>query len=151
MRHGKKARQRSPSSLITSLIKCVEGKCHDDLDRARSAAQPALTPPHTHPEFLRWANCLLFKLSQNTYANPSKFYEIFCDALDDLHTYSNHRSIWNHILNEMVKGSWEFRDEGERNAAVDCVEKNMQRVQDSLDWCRAMLLALKEPVRGSVA
>ena len=145
------ARQRSPSSLITSLIKCVEGKCHDDLERARSAAQPALTPAHSHLEFLRCANCLLLKLSQNTLANPSKFYDIFCDALDDLHTYSNHRSIWNHILNEMVKGSWEFRDAGQRNAAVDCVEKNMQRVQDSLDWCRAMLLALKEPVRGSVA
>ena len=145
------ARQRSPSSLITSLIKCVEGKCHDDLERARSAAQPALTPPHSHLEFLRCANCLLLKLSQNTFANPSKFYDIFCDALDDLHTYSNQRSIWNHILTEMVEGSWEFRDAGQRNAAVDCVEKNMQRVQDSLDWCRAMLLALKEPVRGSVA
>ena len=145
------ARQRSPSSLITSLIKCVEGKCHDDLERARSAAQPALTPPHSHLEFLRCANCLLLKLSQNTFANPSKFYDIFCDALDDLHAYSNQRGIWNHILNEMVECSWEFRDAGQRNAAVDCVEKNMQRVQDSLDWCRAMLLALKEPVRGSVA
>ena len=144
------ARQRSPSSLITSLIKCVQGKCHDDLERARSAAQPALTPAHSHLEFLRCANCLLLKLSQNTFANPSKFYDIFCDALDDLHAYSNQRGIWNHILNEMVEGSWEFRDAGQRNAAVDCVEKNMQRVQDSLDWCRAMLLALKEPIGGSV-
>ena len=94
------ARQRSPSSLITSLIKCVEGKCHDDLEHARSAAQPALTPAHSHLELRRCA-CSL-----------------------------------------------EFKDAGQRNAAVDCVEKNMQRVQDSLDWCRAMLHALKEPIRG---
>ena len=151
------ARQRSPSSLITSLIKCVQAKCHDDLERARSAAQPALTPAHSHLEFLRYANCLLLKLSQNTLLrDTSKFYDIFCEALDDLHAYSIQRGIWNHILNEMVESGpdrleWEFRDAGQRNAAVDCVEKNMQRVQDSLDWCRATLLALKEPVRGSVA
>ena len=116
------ARQRSPSSLITSLIKCVQAKCLDDLERARSAAQPALIPPHSHLEFLRCANCLLLKLSQNTFANPSKFYDVFCDALDDLHTYSNQRSIWNHILTEMVEGSCEFKDASQRNAAVDCVE-----------------------------
>ena len=149
------ARQRSPSSLITSLIKCVEGKCHEDLERARSAAQPAdlWVGGWSHQEFGRCAHCLLAKLIPEHPANLSEVHDIFCEALDDVHAYSIQRSIWNHILNEMVESGpdrleWEFRDAGQRNAAVDCVEKNMQRVQDSLDWCRAMLLALKEPVLG---
>ena len=75
------ARQKTPSALFTSIVKCVEGKCHDDLKiraakgpasssaakptkgtASTSATKPAAVAAQHHPEFEVYANCLLYKL-----------------------------------------------------------------------------------------
>ena len=142
-------KQRSPSSLITSLIKCVEDKCHDDLECLDDLESThVLMNGFHHEEFKKWANCLLVKLILEHPVNLNKFHDSICEALDDLHAYCIQRSIWKHILNEMVvsgadRHEWEFSDEGQRNAAVDCLEKNIRRCEDNMELCKATMFTLK--------
>ena len=144
------SRQKTPSSLLSSIIRSVEGRCHDDLTRSAahcaassSAAQPAAHADQRHYTMEVHANCLLYKLSQGwDWHKLDDVCESFCDELDDLHGYCIQRVVWQHVLQSLFDTDLQLST-GERNAAVGCIESNLDRIQKCIDWCKKSLIDLK--------
>ena len=142
-------KQKSPSGLFTSILICTEAKCYQHLENvaklgaraSSSASNPGSVPGQHHDEIARYANCLLYKLCQG-WDNVANVFESYCDELDDLHRYCIQRVVWLQVLEDMLDTDVQFIT-GERDAAVDCAQKNVARIQACIDWCKNMLMDLK--------
>ena len=144
------SKQKTPSSLLSSIIRSVEGKCHDEVTRSAahgtgssSAAYPAAHADQRNYKMEVHANCLLYKLSQGWDLHKLDYvFESFCDEVDDLHGYCIQRVVWQHVLHSLIETDLQITT-GERNEAVSCIERNLDRIQKCIDWCKKMLVDLK--------
>lgn len=140
--YKRRAGCRGLHAWTNTFIRSVARVYHDRREASASAAEhddwdKSMTATNAH--------CILYKILHGPGgATWGTVGLLLCDHLDDLVTHEVQRLTWNWVL-EDIFNCGDMYTEAERNARVDCIQRQLERVSSNIRCTTQMIWLLYEP------